>query len=117
MSEVNVSVLPQQVAQENRLQRPLRIALFGFGTVGSSVARILVESKPQGLELSHVFNRDVARKRVDWTPASVEWSEDADAGTWSLFGNGTFEVTRPARVACVMTPRGRVCGMPMGTPK
>jgi homoserine dehydrogenase len=60
-------------------KRPLRIAIFGFGTVGSSVARILVESQPQGLELTHVFNRRVARKRVDWTPASVVWSEDADA--------------------------------------
>ena len=57
----------------------MRIALFGFGTVGSSVARILVESKPEGLELTHVFNRGVDRKRVDWTPASVEWSENADA--------------------------------------
>jgi homoserine dehydrogenase len=57
----------------------LRIALFGFGTVGSSVARILVESKPQGLELTHIFNRGVARKRVDWTPADVVWSENADA--------------------------------------
>jgi homoserine dehydrogenase len=26
-----------------------------------------------------VFNRGVARKRVDWVPSSVEWSEDADA--------------------------------------
>jgi homoserine dehydrogenase len=60
-------------------RRPLRIALFGFGTVGSSVARILVESKPEGLELTHIFNRNVARKRVDWTPANVVWSEDADA--------------------------------------
>ena len=57
----------------------MRIAIFGFGTVGSSVARILVESKPEGLELTHVFNRNVARKRVDWAPASVVWSEDADA--------------------------------------
>jgi homoserine dehydrogenase len=59
--------------------RPLRIAIFGFGTVGSSVARILSESKPQGLELTHVFNRGVARKRVNWTPAGVVWTEDADA--------------------------------------
>jgi homoserine dehydrogenase len=83
LSGVNVSVVPNQVsplaAQESRLQRPLRIALFGFGTVGSSVARILVESRPQGIELTHVFNRGVARKRVDWVPASVQWSEDADA--------------------------------------
>jgi homoserine dehydrogenase len=57
----------------------LRIALFGFGTVGSSVARILAESQPPGLELRHVFNRGVARKRVDWLPSSVIWSEDADA--------------------------------------
>jgi len=57
----------------------LRIALFGFGTVGSSVARILVESKPHGLELTHVFNRGVARKRVPWVPAGVVWSEQADA--------------------------------------
>jgi len=83
VSEVSVSIPPQQVsslaAQEARVQRPLRIALFGFGTVGSSVARILVESQPRGLELTHVFNRGVARKRVDWVPAGVVWSEDADA--------------------------------------
>ena len=79
MSEVNISVLPQQVVPDNRLQRPLRVALFGFGTVGSSVARILTESRPEGLELTHVFNRGVARKRVDWMPESVVWSEDADA--------------------------------------
>jgi len=65
--------------QESQVRRPLRIALFGFGTVGSSVARILVESKPEGLELTHIFNRKVARKRVEWTPAGVVWSEDADA--------------------------------------
>lgn len=60
------------------MQRPLRIALFGFGTVGSSVARILVESKPRELELTHIFNRGVSRKRADWTPESVVWSEDAE---------------------------------------
>ena len=83
MSKVQGSVATQQhsgeSAREHRVKHPLRIALFGFGTVGSSVARILVESKPQGLELTHVFNRGVARKRVDWVPASVVWSEDADA--------------------------------------
>jgi homoserine dehydrogenase len=57
----------------------LRIALFGFGTVASSVARILVDSRPEGLELTHVYVRSVARRRVDWVPSSVEWTEDADA--------------------------------------
>jgi homoserine dehydrogenase len=74
---------PQQPSneapREARKRRTLRIAIFGFGTVGSSVARILVESKPQGLELTHIFNRGVERKRVDWVPESVVWSEDADA--------------------------------------
>jgi homoserine dehydrogenase len=73
---LDVSAAP---SRKPRSVRPLRIAIFGFGTVGSAVARILVESKPQGLELTHVFNRRVARKRVDWAPASVVWSEDADA--------------------------------------
>jgi len=80
VSDLNVSSAPQQDStQEARLESPLRIALFGFGTVGSSVARILAESKPRGLELTHVFNRGVARKRVDWAGAGVTWSEDADA--------------------------------------
>jgi homoserine dehydrogenase len=74
------SVLPKSPASPDaRGKAPLRIALFGFGTVGSSVARILLESKPEGLELTHVFNRNVARKKSDWVPASVVWSEDADA--------------------------------------
>ena len=64
---------------KSHLKRPLRIALFGFGTVGSSVARILVESKPEGLLLTHIFNRGVSRKRVDWVPRDVTWGEDADA--------------------------------------
>ena len=67
------------MAAPNSVRRPLSVALFGFGTVGSSVARILAESKPRGLKLSHVFNRGVARKRVSWVPADVEWSEDAEA--------------------------------------
>ena len=66
-------------AGDSRRVRPLRIAIFGFGTVGSSVARILIESKPEGLALTHVFNRNIARKRVSWTGPAVVWSEDADA--------------------------------------
>lgn len=83
MSEVNVSLPPAVSAlsssQDANGLRPLRVAIFGFGTVGSSVARILADSKPAGLELSHVFNRGVARKRVDWTAPSVVWSEDVEA--------------------------------------
>jgi homoserine dehydrogenase len=56
----------------------MKVALLGFGTVGSSVARILCDLKPEGLSLSHIFNRGVARKKVDWVPGSVIWTEDFD---------------------------------------
>ena len=74
-AKTSVSEKDISIAASNG-RRPLRIALFGFGTVGSSVARILVESKPEGIALTHVFNRDVARKKVDWVPSNVVWSED-----------------------------------------
>ena len=77
MTQAGASASPVEVSAA--AAQPLRIAIFGFGTVGSSAARILVESKPQGLELTHIFNRNVARKRVDWVPSGVVWSEDADA--------------------------------------
>jgi homoserine dehydrogenase len=60
--------------------KPLRIALLGFGTVGGSVARILCE-RPElanRLQLTHIFNRDVARKRAAWVPSSVTWTDDID---------------------------------------
>lgn len=59
-------------------RRELKVALLGFGTVGGSVARILVDLKPQGLTLTHVYNRNVARKRNDWVPSSVKWTESID---------------------------------------
>src|SRR4029434_9871377 len=61
-------------------QRALKIALLGFGTVGASVARILVE-RPElagRLQLTHVFNPDVARQRASWAPATVKWTEDVN---------------------------------------
>jgi homoserine dehydrogenase len=55
-----------------------RVALLGFGIVGQAVARILCSGEVPHVRLTHVFNRDVARKRVDWVPASVCWTESAD---------------------------------------
>ncbi|MGA7295206.1 MAG: homoserine dehydrogenase [Terriglobales bacterium] len=51
------------------------VALIGFGTVGSSVAKILCERSNTHLRLTHVLNRNVARKKVDWLPSSVQWTE------------------------------------------
>ncbi len=65
-------------AKDASSRRPLRVALFGFGTVGSSVARILTESKPEGLQLTHIVNRNVSRKRVNWAASHVEWTDDAE---------------------------------------
>jgi homoserine dehydrogenase len=79
VSEPNAAAVLSQLSSLNELKPSLRIALFGFGTVGSSVARILVESKPAGLELTHVYCRSVAKRKADWVPASVTWTEDAEA--------------------------------------
>ncbi len=53
-----------------------RVALLGFGTVGSSVARILGDPYFDSLELTHIFNRNVGRKKVAWLSDQVSWTED-----------------------------------------
>ena len=63
--------LPALAAEEARV---LNLALLGFGTVGSSVARILSSAACQ-LRLTHVFNRGVERKRVDWLPPDLRWTD------------------------------------------
>ena len=58
--------------------RVWKIALAGFGTVGKSVARILLERPKPCIRLTHICNRNVARKKVDWIPADVVWTESID---------------------------------------
>ena len=65
----------QNAAQETKIWK---VALVGFGTVGSSVAKILVERDGAPLRLTHVCNRNVARKKVDWLPPQVVWTENID---------------------------------------
>ena len=59
-------------------RRPLRVALFGFGTVGRSVAQILADRTELSgrIQLTHIFNRGVDRKRVPWVAGSVCWTEN-----------------------------------------
>ncbi len=61
---------------------PVKVALLGFGTVGSGVARVLAASKFPGVQLTHIFNRGVERKRTSaaakYVPASVVWTENID---------------------------------------
>ena len=60
----------------NSTARTLSVAIVGFGTVGSSVARILTENPPPGLRLTCICNRNYERKRVDWLDGSVRWTDD-----------------------------------------
>ena len=55
------------------------VALVGFGTVGSAVAKILCERGDGLLRLTHIFNRNVERKKQSWVPGSVIWTEDLHA--------------------------------------
>ncbi|MGH9158477.1 MAG: homoserine dehydrogenase [Vicinamibacteraceae bacterium] len=57
---------------------PLNIGLVGFGTVGTSVARLITSRRDDLLRVTHVCNRNVARKRVDWLPPDVRWTERFD---------------------------------------
>jgi len=60
----------------------VKVALLGFGTVGSSVAKLLAEQKLPGITLTHVYNRSVARKRestaAKYVPAAAKWTENID---------------------------------------
>jgi len=60
----------------------VKVALLGFGTVGSSVAQVLAASKFPGVELTHIFNRNVERKRnseaAKVLPGSVKWTDNID---------------------------------------
>lgn len=70
----------------------MKVAILGFGTVGSSVARILCDLQPEGLELSLIFNRGVARKKVSWVPSTVLWTEDLE----EVLGSGVDVVVELA---------------------
>ena len=56
--------------------RSLNVAILGFGTVGSSVGRILSERGGDDLRLTHIFNRQIARKRVGSFSPAIRWTED-----------------------------------------
>ncbi|MGA9353681.1 MAG: homoserine dehydrogenase [Terriglobales bacterium] len=58
--------------------RVWRVALAGFGTVGRSVARILVERTDALVRLTCICNRNVARKKVDWLPPDVVWTDNIE---------------------------------------
>src|SRR5215469_15434366 len=58
-------------------ERECRVALVGFGTVGSAVARLLHARRDVlGIRLTHICNRNVARKKASWSGPHVLWTEN-----------------------------------------
>jgi homoserine dehydrogenase len=66
-----------QIAPKQRVSadKKLKIALAGFGTVGRSVAKILSQNVNSPFVLTHIFNRNIERKKVDWISPQVRWTE------------------------------------------
>lgn len=56
-----------------------RVALIGFGTVGRAVAKILCENIDPSLRLAYICNRNIERKKQDWVPSHVIWTDDVQA--------------------------------------
>ncbi len=58
--------------------RPLNLALLGFGTVGSSFAEVLHAASRPDIRITHIFNRDIDRKRThsraQFVPADCLWT-------------------------------------------
>ncbi len=59
-------------------EKQCRVALAGFGTVGSSVARLLQGRGDPAVQLTHIYNRGVSNKRADWVAPGVAWTERFD---------------------------------------
>lgn len=79
---MNDSVLANVGKGQTQTGATLNIALFGFGTVGSSFAEVLAASGRSDLRITHVFNRSVERKRTHerarFVPADAVWTSDPD---------------------------------------
>lgn len=77
LPEQNVEAKPSSALRETA--SAARVGLAGFGTVGRPVAKILCERTDGLLRLTHIYNRNVERKKQPWIPKDVVWTEDFDA--------------------------------------
>lgn len=72
-SPLNIPAQPRTVT---------RIAILGFGNVGACVAQLLEAHAFPGIEITHIFNRDVDRKRLSpaaqTVPRSAVWTSDPE---------------------------------------
>ena len=58
-----------------RTPTPLKIALVGMGTVGSSVAKILTKGTGGPLQLTHILDRNASKRHANWLPKNIHWAE------------------------------------------
>jgi homoserine dehydrogenase len=56
-----------------------KVALIGFGTVGQAVAKIICAEANSSFRLTHICNRNIARKKQNWVSRDVIWTEDVDS--------------------------------------
>jgi homoserine dehydrogenase len=75
--QVLIPALHDAGGDEETLGSCCRIALLGFGTVGSAVARRLI-SDPRDFTLTHVLDRGADRKRGSLPAAGVVWTTCVD---------------------------------------
>ena len=79
MGSQQVETSSQSAAAAAAGGAPLKVAIVGFGTVGRSVAKVLSSGIHPSLQLTAICNRGVERKKVDWVPAGVDWTDSIDA--------------------------------------
>lgn len=78
-NEVSVELGADSWLRRSNAEQPvLRVGIVGYGTVGSSVAKILCERTPERLVLTHVCNRNLKRKNMDQLPDHVQLTESFD---------------------------------------
>ncbi len=74
------SIKKSTASKTNQPAAVVKVALLGFGTVGSSVATVLAAQKFPGIQLTHIFNRNVERKRTSpaakSVPSTTIWTDD-----------------------------------------
>ena len=56
----------------------VKVGLAGFGTVGRSVAKILTHDARGAFLLTHIFNRNIDKKKIAGLPAHIRWTSNID---------------------------------------
>src|SRR2546430_1690463 len=86
---------PHSRARLESLRSICKVAILGFGTVGKAVTELLCCSPSLQLRLTHIYNRNVDRKRVPWVPSQVRWTDNFD----EILASDVDEIVSPTHLA------------------